>query len=124
MRQNRVEWVALVVSIVAIAAVVVFLAVDAVSDDGRPPQPEVTLDAGDGYRTAVGWVQPALARNLGDEPAESIVFRATATVGSASETSDVTIDFLAAGSETRLFFGFSAQPSAEVSVQVVGFRAP
>lgn len=123
MRQNRVEWVALIASILAIAGLVVLLAVDALSGTGSPPQPVVRVGA-DGYATEAGWVQPATVRNLGDEAAETIAVRASARVGDATETSDVTIDYLPAGSAASIFFGFSAQPSGEVSIRVVGFRAP
>ncbi len=124
MRQNWLEWVALAVSVVAVVGIVGFLLVDGVSDDGRPPTPVVELLTADSYETDHGWILPAELTNDGDLAAESLVLRATATVAGAEEEAEIAIDYLAAGTAVEISFGFSAQPSGDVSVQVVGFRLP
>ncbi len=122
MRQNWVEWLALGVSLIAITALVGLLAWSGISDAGRPPQPVVTL--GESYTSGSGWIQAATVENRGDEPAEQVLFEAAAQVGGTLETSRVQLDFLPAGSQERIFFGFSGSPSGSVEVRVVGFRAP
>jgi uncharacterized protein (TIGR02588 family) len=124
MRQNWLEWVALAVSVVAVVGIVGFLLVDGVSDDGRPPTPVVELLTADSYETDHGWILPAELTNDGDIAAEFLVLRATATVAGAEEEAEIAIDYLAAGTAVEISFGFSAQPSGDVSVQVVGFRLP
>ena len=124
MRQNWLEWVALAVSVVAVVGIVGFLLVDGISDDGRPPTPVVELLTANAYTTDHGWILPAELTNDGDVAAESLVLRATATVAGAEEEAEITVDYLAAGTAVDVSFGFSAEPSGEVSVQVVGFRLP
>jgi uncharacterized protein (TIGR02588 family) len=122
--RNWVEWLALAISIVAVAGVVGFLVVDGLADEGRPPLPVVHLELAMAYPSDHGWLLPATVTNDGDEAAEAVLLRATATVAGDEEESEVTIDFLPAGTEVEVTFGFSAEPEGEVSVQIVGFRLP
>lgn len=124
MRQNWVEWVALLVSGVLVLSVVGFLVVDGLRDEGRPPQPVVTLRPDEAYATDHGWILPATVSNSGDTAAEALVLRASATVGGADEESELTVDYLPAGTEVEVSFGFSAEPDGTVSVQTVAFRLP
>lgn len=124
MRQNWLEWVALAVSVLAVVGVVGFLVVDGFQDEGRPPLPVVELRATDAYETEHGWLVPATVTNGGDSAAEALVLRATAEVGGEAEESELTVDFLPAGTEVEVTFGFSAAPDGDVSVQVIGFRLP
>jgi uncharacterized protein (TIGR02588 family) len=55
---------------------------------------------------------------------EALVLRGTAEIGGEAEESELTVDFLPAGTEVDVTFGFSAEPDGEVSVQVIGFRLP
>ena len=124
MRRNWLEWVALAVSIVGVVGIVGFLLLDGLTDDGRPPTAVVEVLTGDAYSTDHGWIVPAELTNDGDEAAELLVLRATATVDGTEEEAEIAIDYLPAGTAVAVSFGFSAEPSGEVSVQVVGFRLP
>ena len=124
MRQNWVEWVALAISALAVIGVVGFLVVDGLRDEGQPPTPIVELRRSDAYETDHGWIVPATVTNDGDRAAEALVLRATATAGGEEEESELTVDYLPAGTSVEVSIGFSAEPDGEISVQVVGFRLP
>ena len=124
MRQNWVEWVALAISALAVIGVVGFLVVDGLGDEGQPPTPIVELRRSEAYATDHGWILPATVTNDGDRAAEALVLRATATVAGGEEESELTVDYLPAGTSVEVSIGFSAEPEGEVSVQVVGFRLP
>ena len=124
MRQNWLEWVALVISVIAVIGVVGFLVVDGLRDEGEPPNPMVELHADQAYRTDHGWIVPATVTNGGDEAAEALVLRATATVAGAEEESELAVDYLPAGTAVEISFGFSAEPEGAPAVQVIGFRLP
>lgn len=124
MRQNWLEWIALVISVVAVIGVVGFLLADGLRDEGQPPNPTVELHADQAYATDHGWIVPATVTNGGDEAAEALVLRATATVGGAEEESELTVDYLPAGTAVEISFGFSAEPDGSPTLQVVGFRLP
>jgi uncharacterized protein (TIGR02588 family) len=124
MRQNWLEWVALAVSAVVLVALIGFLVYDGATDTGRPPSPAVELHLDEAYTIDGGWIVPATVRNDGEVAAEAIVLRATTTVGDGEEESELALDYLPAGTEVEISFGFSAAPESEVSVQVVGFRLP
>ena len=124
MRQNWVEWIALAVSVLAVVGVVGFLVVDGLRDEGQPPTPVVALLRSDAYATDHGWIVPATVTNDGDQAAEALVLRATATVGGEEEESELTVDYLPAGTSVEVSIGFSAEPEGEVSLQVVAFRLP
>ena len=124
MRQNWLEWVVLGVSVVAVVGLVGFLTIDGITDEGRPPEPRAELLAQAAYEFAGGWIIPATVTNGGDEAAEALALRATATIDGAEEESEISIDYLPPGSDVDVSFGFSAPPEGEVTVQVVGFRLP
>jgi len=124
MRQNWLEWGALVISIIAVIGVVGFLLVDGLRDEGQPPSPMVELHADRAYPTDHGWIVPATVTNGGDEAAEALVLRASATIAGAEEESELTVDYLPAGTAVEISFGFSAEPEGTPQVQVIGFRLP
>jgi uncharacterized protein (TIGR02588 family) len=124
MRQNWLEWVALVISVVAVIGVVGFLLVDGLRDEGEPPNPTVELHIDQAYPTDHGWIVPATVTNGGDEAAEALVLRATASVAGEEEESELTVDYLPAGTAVEISFGFTAEPEETPAVQVVGFRLP
>jgi uncharacterized protein (TIGR02588 family) len=124
MRKNWVEWVALALSVVAIAAVAGFLAFDGMTNRGTRAMPSAELDPGGGYTTELGWVVPATVRNDGDAPAERVVLEASARVNGEQQTSTFEIDFLPAASEVEVYFGFDAEPEGEVALRVVAFGVP
>lgn len=124
MRQNWLEWVALAVSVIAIAALIGFLVIDGLVDEGRPPAPRVTLRVAEAYAIESGWLVPATISNDGDEAAEAVDLVATATVAGEEEEATISVDYLPAGTDVEITFGFSGEPEGEVAVQVVGFRLP
>jgi uncharacterized protein (TIGR02588 family) len=124
MRQNWVEWTALGVSVLATLGLAGFLVVDGLVDEGAPPAPTVELRSGDAYESDHGWIIPATVGNDGDEAAEAVILEATASVGGTEETSVVDVDYLPAGTEVDVSFGFSARPDGDVALRVVGFRLP
>jgi uncharacterized protein (TIGR02588 family) len=124
MRQNWVEWVALAVSVLAVVGVVGFLVVDGLRDEGQPPLPVVEVHTNEAYQSDHGWLVPAAVTNDGDSAAEGLVLRATAEIDGEAEESELTVDYLPAGTEVEVTFGFSAEPAGEVDVQVIGFRLP
>lgn len=124
MRKNWVEWVALGISVVAIAAVVGFLAIDGLTNRGTQAMPSAELNPDGGYATALGWMVPATVRNDGDAPAERVVLEASARVDGERQTSTFEIDFLPAQSEAQVYFGFDAEPEGEVEMRIVAFGVP
>lgn len=124
MRQNWLEWVVLAISAALVVGLVGFLVVDGITDEGRPPSPRVELLPDEAYEVENGWILPATVTNEGDQAAEALALRATASVNGADEESEITIDFLPAGTDVEISFGFSAQPDGEITVQTVGFRLP
>lgn len=124
MRHNWLEWGALAASVLAVVGVIGFLVVDGISDEGRPPTPVIELLDAEAYLTEHGWIIPARLTNDGDTAAEALVLRATATVEGTEEESEISVDYLPAGTAVEVSFGFSAEPENGVTVKVVGFRLP
>lgn len=120
-RRNHVEWVILVVSVAAVSGIIGFLLVDGLTEADRPPAPIVALHPDRAYRVPSGWLLPATASNNGDQSARTVVVLATATVGGKTEEAEVTIDYLPAGSEVEVTFGFSGEPDGAVVVRIAGF---
>jgi len=123
-RQNWLEWVVLGISVAAVIGLIGVLVLEGITDEGRPPVPVIELQSGAAYGVPDAWLVPATATNEGDEAAVAVALRATATVGGTEEESEVTIDFLPAGSEVEFSFGFSGRPEGAVTVSIVGFRLP
>jgi uncharacterized protein (TIGR02588 family) len=123
-KRNWLEWAILVVSVAAVVALVGYLLVSAFVTSGPAMiRLEVTAaEVADGQDD--GWLVPLTVRNEGGKAAVSIVVEGTAIVAGAEESSELTVDLLAAGSEVELVLGFSAQPEGEVQVRVVGFETP
>jgi uncharacterized protein (TIGR02588 family) len=124
MKRNWLEWAILVISVVLVVALVGYLLVSGLAND-RPAviRPEVTpAEAADGPDG--GWLVPLTVRNEGGKAAVSIVIEGTATVAGTEESSELTVDLLAADSEVELILGFSGRPEGEIQVRVVGFETP
>jgi uncharacterized protein (TIGR02588 family) len=117
------EWVVLGLSVVALVVLASGLALQALTA-GSPPVPRIELLADEARETPIGWLVPAELTNDGDEAAQAVVIEATATVEGSEESSELTVDFLPAGTTVDVEFGFSAQPESAVSVRVVGLQLP
>lgn len=124
MRRNWLEWAILVSSVAVVVALVGYLLVSGLVNGGPAViRAEVTAaEAAEGPDG--GWIVPLTVHNEGGKAAVSIVVEATATIAGADESSELSIDLLAAGSEVDLFLGFSGRPEGEVQVRVVGFETP
>ena len=123
MKRDAVEWLVLGTSVLAIAVLVGVLLIEGFSGT-REPNPVVLLRADQGRPGHMGWIVPATVANDGDVAAEAVVIEATASVGGASEASEIEINFLPGGTEVEVVFAFSAQPEGEITTRLVSFRVP
>ena len=124
MKRNALEWLILVVSILAVLGLVGYLVADGLGDSGTPVSITAEVVTQEGAAGAQGWLVPVRVRNVGGYAAIGVVVEGTAEVAGAVETSDLTVDVLAAGSEVGLMFGFSGRPEGDVQVRVVGYETP
>ena len=124
MKRNSLEWLILVASLVAIVGVVGFLVVEAVADGGRPASVGATADVDRGYPAENGWLIPVRVYNRGGSAALSVAVEVSAMVDGAEETSELTVDVLAGGSEVEILAGFSAEPDGGIKVRIVGLETP
>ena len=124
MRRNWLEWAILAVSVVVVASLVVYLLVSGLTASGPPAiRLEVAATEAEAGPSG-GWLVPLVVRNEGGEAAVSIVVEGSAVVGGEVESSQLTVDVLAADSEVELTLGFSGPPDGEIQSRVVGFGAP
>jgi uncharacterized protein (TIGR02588 family) len=124
MNRNWLEWAILVISIVLVVGLVGYLLVSGLSNAGPAMirlevSTEQAAEGPDG-----GWLVPLTVRNEGGQAAVSIVVEGIAIVAGTEESSELTVDVLAADSEVNLILGFSGRPEGEVQVRVVGFETP
>lgn len=119
--RNWLEWLVLGVSVLAVVGIVGFLLADGLTDQGRPPRPEVELHRDRAYDSPAGWLLPATVSNDGDEAAQALNLVATASVRGQPEEAEASVDYLPAGTTVEVTFGFSAEPDGDVAVRVVGF---
>jgi uncharacterized protein (TIGR02588 family) len=123
MRRNWLERAILVVSVVTIALLVGYLAIDAATG-GEQADIAVTAHREEAQTTTVGWEVPVTVRNAGRSPASALTIEASARVAGEEETSDLVLDLLPAGSEVELVAGFSAEPDGEIAFRVIGYESP
>jgi len=123
MKRNVVEWAVLALSILAITTLVAALVIEGLSER-RPANPTVELKTAEARLGALGWILPATVTNEGDAAVEAVILEAEATVDGELETSELEVPFLPAAGSVDVAFSFSAQPSDEVKVRLVGFREP
>jgi uncharacterized protein (TIGR02588 family) len=121
--RNAVEWSVLAVSVLGILVLVVVLVVEGLGES-RPADPQVELRTSEARQASLGWIVPASVTNAGDEAAEAVMLEATAEIAGEAEVSEIEVNFLPAGSAVEIAFSFSAQPTGEVTVRLVGFRQP
>ncbi len=124
MNRNWLEWAILVISAALVALLVGYLLVSGLTNRGPAVirAEAVMAEAADGPDG--GWLVPLTVRNSGGKAAVSILVEGTATVDGTEETSELTIDLLAADSEVELILGFSGPPEDGVKLRVVGFETP
>ena len=124
MKRNWLEWLILIVSTGLVLGLVGYLLVSGLTSRGPAAIRTEVLTAEGADSPDGGWLVPLTVRNEGDTAAGAIVVEATATVDGAEETSQLTVDLLAAASEVELVPGFSGRPEGEVTIRVVGFETP
>jgi len=124
MKRNSLEWAILVISVAVVVALVGYLLVSGLANDGPAMiRAEVTAaEAAEG--PGGGWLVPVTVHNEGEKAAVSIVVEGTAIVAGTEESSELTVDVLAVDSEVELVLGFSGRPEGKVEVRVVGFESP
>ena len=123
MKRNALEWLVLIASLLAVVGLVGFLLVDGLADSNEPPSIRlVVID--EGTAGAHGWLVPLTIHNEGARAAAGVTIEGTADVNGIAETSELTVDLLAADSQVGLTLGFSGQPQGEIDVRVVGFEIP
>jgi uncharacterized protein (TIGR02588 family) len=124
MKRNWLEWGILAISVALVVGLVGYLLISGFTSAGPAEiRAEVTPDEGGAGPTG-GWLVPLTVRNVGGKAAVSIVVEGTATIAGVEESSELTVDLLAADSEVELVLGFSGQPEGGVQVRVVGFETP
>lgn len=124
MKRNWLEWAITIISVAVVIALVGYLVVSGLTSGGpaiirAEANVAEARDGPDG-----GWLLPLTVRNEGGSTATSVVVEGTAIVAGTEESSELTVDILAADSEVELVLGFSGRPGGEVQVRVVGFETP
>jgi uncharacterized protein (TIGR02588 family) len=124
MNRNWLEWAILVVSVALVAGLVGYLLVSGLTNRG-PAIIRLEVAAAEGSDGPDGsWLVPLTVRNEGGRAAVSIVVEGTAIVAGTEESSELTVDVLAAESAVDLVLGFSGRPEGDVQLRVVGFETP
>ena len=124
MNRNWLEWAILVISVALVVGLVGYLLVSGLTNRG-PAMIRLEVTAGEAADGPDGaWLVPLTVRNEGGNAAVSIVVEGTAIVAGTEESSELTVDLLAADSEVDLVLGFSGRPEGDVQVRVVGFEIP
>lgn len=123
MKRNAVEWAVIIVSVLSIALLVGLLVIEGFNES-RPPDPSIEMRQAEARQGDLGWIVPVTVTNHGDQAAEAVVIEATAEVDGETETSELEVNFLPAGTEVELAFAFSAAPATEVTFRLVGYRVP
>ena len=124
MKRNWLEWVILGLSVAVVVLPVGFLLFTGMTNGGPAVIRAEVAAAGPVEGPDGGWLVPLTVRNEGGQVATSIAVEGTALVAGKEESSELTIDLLAADSTVDLVLGFSGQPEGEVRVRVVGFEKP
>lgn len=123
MSRNWLEWLILGVSVAAIAVLVGFLGWEATRGE-RPAAITIEARMAEARTSPAGWEVPVTVRNDGRESALGIVVAAEATVGGEAQTSELTLELLAPGTEAEVVAAFTGPPDGEVTVRLVGYEAP
>lgn len=124
MKRNTLEWAILVTSVTLVVALVGYLLVSGMTNSSSAV---IRLEATAAEATEGpdgGWLVPLTVHNEGGKAAVSIVVEGNASVAGSEESSELTVDVLAADSEVELVLGFSGRPEGEVQVRVVGYETP
>ena len=124
MKRNPLEWAILVLSVVAIVAILGFLVVDVITEGARPADVVATPDTARAIDGDDGWLVPFIVHNRGGTAARSVQVEVSAFVAGSEEVSELTVDVLAGDSKVELWAGFSGRPDSEISVRITGLEMP
>lgn len=118
------EWVAAGVGALLVGAVVAFLAYEAATFEGTPPDIRVTVDSVS--RSSGGYLVHLRAHNRGGTTAASVGIEAELrTAAGAAETRGVDIDYIPAASVRHAAVLFGEDPRAgALGVRATGFDLP
>ena len=117
------QWVVSGIGAALLLGMVVFLALHAVR--GTDTGPDITVDVEQIVRVTGGYRVEVRVRNRGDGAAQDVVVQGRLGGGEAAEESEVTVDFVPAGSERMAGLLFSADPSAgSLDVRAAGYVKP
>ncbi len=124
MNRNWLEWAILIASVVLVVGLVGYLVISGLTNSG-PAMVRVEVMTDEARLGADGgWLVPVTIHNEGGAAAVAIVVEGTGVVAGTDESSELTVDVLAADSAVELVLGFSGQPEGEIQVRVVGYELP
>lgn len=107
------EWIIGAASALGVLALVAYLAVTAMTEADGPPDFEIAID--DVLVSSGGWHVRVTLRNVGDKTAADVMLRGEVGAG---ETSELTFDYVPAGSTRRGALVFAREPDGlELSVR-------
>lgn len=118
--KSWLEWLVFASSVVLIALVVIYLVMDGVQDQSRPPDIRVTL--GTAQSSAHGFLVPLSVTNQGDQTAQTVELEVRSGDGDKEQTATLSYDFLASGEVRKGWVGFYGPPDSKLAVRVVGYR--
>jgi uncharacterized protein (TIGR02588 family) len=111
------------VSAAVVVALIAFLAIRAVGNDGAAP--DVVVELAGVSKAPTGWLVEIEATNLGGQPVADVEVEGTLPGPSGEERRSVTLDYLAAGSTRRAGLYFTGDPRARpLTLRTLGFRNP
>ena len=118
------EWIAASVGACLLVGTLATLVYDTVSTTASPPDLHVEVITV--ATTSAGYRVDVRVRNAGTQTAAEVQVRAEVSVdGSAVETADAVIDYVAGGASATAGLLFAKDPRAgDLSVRAVGYRAP
>jgi len=124
MKRNWLEWLILGASVVLVVAIAGYLLMSGLGASRSAEIRAEVVMAEAAVGPSGGWTVPLLVRNDGGAAAVGVLVEGTATVDGSEETSELTVDLLAADSGVELVLGFSGEPDDAVEIRIVGFELP
>jgi uncharacterized protein (TIGR02588 family) len=118
-KKNGLEWLVFGLSLVLLLGTIVYLAIDALGDAGRPA--EITIEFGEVSADGPQFRVPVQVTNGGDEAAEQVEIRIT----SGGESTGLIIALLPSKSSAAGHVDFEGDPRpAGLQGRVVGYLEP
>ena len=123
-RKPLLEWAAASLGLILLLALLGFIGWQAVQAPNGPPA--VTVSTGRVSQVLGGYVVNVIARNPTSSTASQVEVEGTLDLkGGEAETSSVTFDYIAGGSERKGGLFFSQDPRRhQLEVRALGYREP